>query len=83
MQDDMRFYECHVYADRSQVIIKASVQWTWRVSRRSWRENFTCILDFDEWLKVKGFVVKSNAPEDSCVLLAIDAVPVGSIKSVH
>jgi len=83
MRDDMRFHDCHVYADKSQVVVKASVQWTWRVSKRSWRENFTCTLDFDERLKVKRFIVVSNPPEESCVMLAIDAAPIVPIKSIQ
>jgi len=73
-RDDIRFYKFDVHPDKLQVVITASVQWTWKVSKKSWREDFACTLDFDEWLKVKGLVVRSNAPETSCVLLAVDAV---------
>lgn len=72
MRDDMRFHDCIVHADKSQVVIKASVRWTWRMSRRSWLEEFTCTLGFDENLKVKSYIVETNSTEDSCVMLAID-----------
>jgi hypothetical protein len=75
-RDDMQLYQCDVYADKLRVVIKASVQWTWRASKQSWREVFTCTLDFDELLKVKGFVVESSPPESSCVMLATDGTAV-------
>ena len=70
---DNMHHKCDVRADKLQVVVTASVQWTWRVSRKSWREDFTCTLDFDELLKVKGFVVASNAPEAFCVMRAVDS----------
>jgi hypothetical protein len=69
---DNMHHTCDVRADKQQVVVKASVQWTWRVSRKSWREDFTCTLDFDEMLKVKGFLVSSNPPEECCVMRAVD-----------
>lgn len=74
----MQFYNCDVFADQMQVVMKASVRWTWKVSKKSWREDFTCTLDFDEGLKVKRFVVRSNPPASTCVMLAVDSTTVES-----
>jgi hypothetical protein len=68
----MQLHGYDVYADKLQVVIKASVQWTWKVSKKSWREDFTCTIDFDELLKVKAYSVKSNPPEENCIMRAID-----------
>jgi len=71
-RDDIQLHQCDIDVDKQQVIIKASLQWTWRRSKNSWMEEFTCTLDFDDRLKVKGFIVKSSPPENTCVMLAVD-----------
>jgi hypothetical protein len=68
----MQIHECSADVDNLQVFIKAGVQWTWRRSKKSWREEFTCTLNFDEQLKVTRFVVESSPPKMSCVMLAVD-----------
>lgn len=68
----MEIHEYTVDADNQRVVAKASIQWTWRRSKKSWREEFTCTLDFDDWLRVSTFVVESNPPENSCVMLAVE-----------
>jgi len=75
-RDDMQIYECTEDADKQQVVVKAGVRWTWRRSKKSWREEFTCTLDFDEWLKVSRFVVESSPPENNCVMLAVEDMTV-------
>lgn len=71
-RDDMKLHECTVISTESKVVMKANVRWTWRKSKRSWREEFTCTLHFDENKKVKGFVVKTDPPKASCVMHAVD-----------
>jgi hypothetical protein len=55
-----------------QVVARASVIWTWRHSGRSWKEDFTCTLDFDDQLKVKHFLVRTTSPPSTCVMMAVD-----------
>jgi hypothetical protein len=71
-RDDMQIHEYTDDADKRRVVVKANVRWTWRRSKKSWREEFTCTLDFDEWLKVSKFVVESSPPEHNCVMLAVE-----------
>lgn len=68
----MKFDEWIVHSNELKVVIKADVRWTWKVSKRSWREVFTCTLNFDEHMKVKGFVVKTDPPKSTCVMHAVD-----------
>lgn len=68
----MELKECTAYSAESKVVMKANVRWTWRVSKRSWREEFTCTLHFDENKKIKSFVIKTDPPKASCVMHAVD-----------
>ncbi|THU80548.1 hypothetical protein K435DRAFT_785397 [Dendrothele bispora CBS 962.96] len=67
------------------VILTASVQWTWKCSGNSWREDFTCVLEYDDFVKVTSFVVRTDSLPETCVLRARDpvlekpSVPVGRL----
>lgn len=62
----------------SQVAVNGSVQWTWRSSGRSWREDFLCTLDYDDNLKVVGMVVETHSAPGTCVMRAVDEDPLES-----
>jgi hypothetical protein len=69
----MRLHSCHVLPNASRVVLTASVTWTWKQSGRSWTEDFTCTLDFDEQVKVKAFAVQTLSGEQTCLMRAVDA----------
>jgi hypothetical protein len=71
-RDDVQLHECTIDEDNRRVVATATTQWRWRVSGESWREDFTCTLDFDERLKVTGFIVHSSPPETNCIMHATD-----------
>jgi hypothetical protein len=50
----------------------ASMRWTWRVSGRSWTEDFTCVLGFDEQGKIMRFEVRTEGDPETCVMRAVD-----------
>ncbi|KAJ6622625.1 hypothetical protein B0H10DRAFT_892974 [Mycena sp. CBHHK59/15] len=56
-----------------QVAVKASVRWTWRESGRSWTEDFLCILDYDDNLKIMSMIIQTESEPGTCVMRAIDA----------
>ncbi|KAJ6583906.1 hypothetical protein DFH09DRAFT_263422 [Mycena vulgaris] len=64
--------------DPYRVAVNASVQWTWRSSGRSWREDFLCTLDYDDHLKIIGMIVETNSPPGTCIMRAVDADPLES-----
>jgi hypothetical protein len=57
-----------------RVIVKGSVNWTWKKSGRSWQEDFSCTLVFDDSdpLKIANFVVKTENGAKACVMQAVD-----------
>lgn len=61
-----------VDAGEKQVKMVASVTWTWRRSKRSWVEEFTWTLDYDEQLKIICFIVETTSPRGTCVMKAVD-----------
>ncbi|KAF7364788.1 hypothetical protein MVEN_00348800 [Mycena venus] len=62
----------------NQVAVSASVQWTWRSSGRSWKEEFLCTLDYDDNLKIVGMIVETNSAPGTCIMRAIDEDPLES-----
>lgn len=74
-KDDMQIHWTKVDLEKSSVVVRASVRWTWKISGNSWREEFTCTLGFDEQAKVKQFIVESDVPKSSCVMHAVDSLP--------
>ncbi|KAJ3555813.1 hypothetical protein NP233_g12118 [Leucocoprinus birnbaumii] len=54
------------------VTTSASVTWRWKKSGRSWNEDFTCTLEFDEHSKICNFVVVTESSPSTCVMRAID-----------
>ncbi|KAJ7490556.1 hypothetical protein FB451DRAFT_621919 [Mycena latifolia] len=64
--------------DAYRVAVTASVQWTWRLSGRSWREEFLCTLEYDDHLKIVAMIVETNSPPGTCVMRAVDADPLKS-----
>jgi hypothetical protein len=69
----MRLHSRFVDPEARQVVIVASVAWTWKESGRSWTEDFTCTLNFDEQFKVKGFSIQTNSGENTCLMFAVDS----------
>lgn len=72
-KDDMQIHSTRVDLEKSCVVLRASVRWTWKISGNSWREEFTCTLGFDEQAKVKRFIVETDIPKSSCVMHAVDS----------
>lgn len=68
----MRVYKCNIDEQEGRAEVKASVQWTWRASHRSWRELFSCTLIFDESRKVKAYIMQTDSPKSTCVMHAVD-----------
>jgi hypothetical protein len=60
-----------------RVVVTGSVIWTWKRSGRSWQEDFTCTLAFDDSdaLKITNFIVLTESGPGTCVLRAIDPDP--------
>ncbi|KAF7987020.1 hypothetical protein HWV62_123 [Athelia sp. TMB] len=79
-KSDMQIHSKEVDLTKSQVVLRASMRWTWRISGNSWREVFTCTLDYDEEVKVKKFIVETDVPKSSCVMHAVDS---GPLKTLH
>lgn len=69
---DLRKHQMDVSLDARRVVAKASVIWKWKKSGRSWQEDFTCTLDFDETMKIKSFVIKTDSAPETCVMRAVD-----------
>lgn len=61
-----------VNEEMRQVIVTASVRWTWKASGVSWKEDFTCTLDYDSSVKVVSFVVRTDSSANTCVMRAVD-----------
>lgn len=67
--------EVEVDVCKRRVTIPASVTWTWRKSCRSWKEDFTWTLDFDDSLKISSFIIRTMSSPGTCVMRAIDCDP--------
>ncbi|KAJ7696690.1 hypothetical protein B0H17DRAFT_390030 [Mycena rosella] len=72
LRSDMKIHERTV-VDPHRVAVTASVQWTWRLSGRSWREDFLCTLEYDDHLKIVGMIVETRSAQGTCVMRAVDA----------
>jgi hypothetical protein len=50
--------------------------WTWKRSGRSWREDFTCTLVFEDSdpaaLRILSFMVITESAPGTCVMHAVD-----------
>ncbi|KAH0577983.1 hypothetical protein H2248_007034 [Termitomyces sp. 'cryptogamus'] len=49
------------------VIFEGSITWKWKKSGRSWIEDFTCTLAFDELLKIVSYVVRTDSASKTCL----------------
>jgi hypothetical protein len=56
----------------SSIFVAASIHWQWKQSGKEWREEVTIDISFDDFCKVKAFILKTQSPEDTCVLRAVD-----------
>jgi hypothetical protein len=54
------------------VTTTASVTWRWKKSGRTWNEDFTCTLEFDDHLKICNFLVTTESSPSTCVMRAVD-----------
>lgn len=54
------------------IVLRGSVAWTWKKSGRSWMEEFTCTLVFDEALKILSYAVRTDSATKTCVMRAKD-----------
>ena len=64
-----------IHADpdtRTVTLAGSSIRWTWRANGRSWTEEFTCILGFDEFAKITRFEVRTESEPGTCVMCAVD-----------
>lgn len=62
-----------VSAASRSVTISATVTWRWKKSGRSWNEDFTCTLEFDDHFKISHFFVTTESNPSTCVMRAVDA----------
>ena len=60
------------------VTISASVTWRWKKSGRTWNEDFTCTLVFDDHSKISRFFIATESDPTTCVMRAIDEDPPSS-----
>ncbi|KAG6917305.1 hypothetical protein DXG01_003146 [Tephrocybe rancida] len=54
------------------VVFEGSITWKWKKSGRSWVEDFTCTIAFDELLKIVSYAVRTNSPLKTCLMRAKD-----------
>ncbi|KAJ7019425.1 hypothetical protein C8F04DRAFT_334476 [Mycena alexandri] len=78
LRSETKLHSQRVVEGCSKVTVTASVKWTWRLSGRSWREDFSCTLEYDDHLKVVQMIIETNSPQGTCVMRAIDADPLTS-----
>ncbi|TFK71272.1 hypothetical protein BDN72DRAFT_469281 [Pluteus cervinus] len=76
---DMRIHSAQVDSSAKQVVVAASVTWMWKKSRKSFTEDFTCTLQFDDNQKIVDFLVCTNSGPGTCVMRAVDAEPQTSL----
>ncbi|KAF9443897.1 hypothetical protein P691DRAFT_796952 [Macrolepiota fuliginosa MF-IS2] len=57
------------------VTTTASVTWRWKKSGRSWNEDFTCTLEFDDHFKICSFLVTTESSPSTCIMRAVDSDP--------
>ncbi|KAF8215053.1 hypothetical protein K438DRAFT_1705525 [Mycena galopus ATCC 62051] len=74
LRSDMKIHN-RTIVEPNQVAVKASVQWTWRSSGRTWVEEFLCTLDYDDQLKVVGMIIETNSGPGTCIMRAVDEDP--------
>jgi hypothetical protein len=61
-----------VIPDSHTVTTSASVTWRWKKSGRTWNEDFSCTLEFDDHLKICDFVITTESSPTTCVMRAVD-----------
>jgi len=59
-------------ASTRTIVFEGSVTWTWKKSGRSWVEEFTCTLTFDDLFKIVSFAVRTDSAVKTCVMRAKD-----------
>jgi len=59
-------------ANSRHAIVELSADWTWRKSGRTWTEDFTWDLEFDEGMKITNFVVRTTSDPATCLMRAVD-----------
>lgn len=62
------------------VVFEGSVTWKWKKSGRSWVEDFTCTLAFDDLLKIVSYVVRTDSTPQTCLMRAKDVDDLPSSK---
>ncbi|KAJ7679925.1 hypothetical protein B0H14DRAFT_2422985 [Mycena olivaceomarginata] len=72
IRSDAKINERNVVGSH-RVVISASTKWTWRLSGRSWTEEFLCMLDYDDNLKIIGMIVETTSAPWTCVARAIES----------
>ncbi|KAF5377865.1 hypothetical protein D9615_006746 [Tricholomella constricta] len=67
-----------VDAAARRVVVQGCVTWTWKRSGRSWVEEFTCTMGFDEALKIVSFAVRTESASKTCIMQAkdVDETPI-------
>ncbi|KAF8654681.1 hypothetical protein AX16_003471 [Volvariella volvacea WC 439] len=82
VRTDTRVHSVHIDPSSRKSIISASVTWMWKKSRRSWTEDFTCTLEYDENYKIVSFLVCTNSGPGTCVMRAVDIEQPALPKSI-
>ncbi|KAF9013119.1 hypothetical protein BDQ17DRAFT_1404701 [Cyathus striatus] len=67
--------------NKRRVHVRGSVQWMWRGSGRRWTEDFSCLVEFDEGMKIIAFLIKTESAPETCVMRAVDRDMTGEKNS--
>ncbi|KAF9533201.1 hypothetical protein CPB83DRAFT_846037 [Crepidotus variabilis] len=71
-----------VDVEARRVELEASAVWKWKTSGRSWTEDFSWALEYDEKLKITSFIVTTTSEPTTCAMRAVDRAPVTHTKVV-
>jgi hypothetical protein len=71
-RSDMQSQFVSADLDARRITFTGSVTWTWKKSGRSWREDFSCTVAFDEALKITHFGVRTESDTKTCIMRAVD-----------
>ncbi|KAJ8482506.1 hypothetical protein ONZ45_g14931 [Pleurotus djamor] len=69
---DLIRHHMEVSLESKQVVVTASATWKWKKSKKSWKEDFTCTLTYDESMKIRTFVIRTDSAPETCVMRAVE-----------
>lgn len=66
-------HKTSVDTDTYSVTTIATITWRWKKSGRSWNEDISCTLEFDENLRICHLLVTTESDTSTCVMRAVDS----------